>query len=260
MASYPDDIYTEPEPDPHTLANLGPLAALAGLWVGGHGHDVSPKADGPEAEAYIEHADFQPIDAQTNGPQIFYGLRYHLRIVKPNEVESFHDQVGYWLWEPATGALIQTLSIPRGLTCMATGHAQADARSFRLEAVRGGETNGILANPFLEHAFKTLSYSIEVTVHDDGGWSYVLETVLSVRGQAEPFKHTDRNTLRKIGEPTPNPTARAALAEEAAKAAAAEAAQAVSAIAAEAAKPEGAAGAAGVAGTAGTAGVPDAVA
>lgn len=209
---------------------------------------MSPKADGPEAEGYIEHAEFQPIDAQTNGPQIFYGLRYHLRVVKPNEVESFHDQVGYWLWEPATGALIQTLSIPRGLTAMATGHAQADARSFRLEAVRGGETNGILANPFLEHAFKTLSYSIEVTVHDDGGWSYVLETVLSVRGQAEPFRHTDRNTLRKIGEATPNPTALAALAEAAAQSAGAEAAQVVSAVAASAAS------------VAGASGVPDAVA
>lgn len=47
-------------------------------------HDVSPKAEGPEAD--IEHAQFQPIDAQTNGPQIFYGLLYHLRVVKPNEV------------------------------------------------------------------------------------------------------------------------------------------------------------------------------
>jgi hypothetical protein len=248
MDTFPDDIYTEPEPDPHTLANLGPLTGLAGIWMGTSGHDVSPKADGPEAEAYIEHAEFQPIDAQTNGPQIFYGLRYHLRIVKPDDVETFHDQVGYWLWEPATGALVQTLSIPRGLTAMATGHAQATDRSFRLEAVRGGETNGILANPFLEHAFKTLRYRIDVSIHPDGNWSYEQETVLSVRGQAEPFSHTDRNTLRKIGEPTPNPTAQAVLAEEAARTAAAEAADAVSAIAAGAAKPAGASG------------VPDAVA
>ena len=27
---YPEDIYTEPEPDVNTLANLGPLAAMAG--------------------------------------------------------------------------------------------------------------------------------------------------------------------------------------------------------------------------------------
>jgi hypothetical protein len=220
MEQFPSDIYTEPEPDPYTLANLGPLTGLAGLWVGTAGHDVSPKEDGPEAEAFIEHAEFQPIDAQTNGPQIFYGLRYHLRIVKPNDVETFHDQVGYWLWEPATGALIQTLSIPRGLTCMATGRAKPNDRSFRLEAVRGGETNGILANPFLEHAFKTLRYSIAVSIHDDGSWSYEIETLLDVRGKAEPFSHTDRNTLRKIGEPTPNPTAQAAIAQAAEEAAA----------------------------------------
>jgi|GEM_PF-48060 len=208
---FPRDIYTEPEPDPNTLANLGPLTALAGIWTGSAGHDVSPKEDGPEAEAYIEHAEFQPIDAQTNGPQIFYGLRYHLRIVKPDDVETFHDQVGYWLWEPATGALIQTLTIPRGLTAMATGRAKADDRSFRLEAVRGSENNGIVDNPFLQHAFKTLRYGIEVTVHDDGSWSYELETVLEVLGKPEPFSHTDRNTMRKIGEPTPNPTALAAM-------------------------------------------------
>ena len=154
---FPEDIYTEPEPDPHTLANLGPLTGLAGLWIGTSGHDVSPKLEG------------QPIDAQTNGPQIFYGLRYHLRIVKPDDVETFHDQVGYWLWEPATGALVQTLSIPRGLTAMATGRAKASDRSFRLDAVRGGETNGILANPFLEHAFKTLRYSIAVTTTSAAG-------------------------------------------------------------------------------------------
>ena len=31
---YPDDIYTEAETDPNTLANLGPLAKLAGVWEG----------------------------------------------------------------------------------------------------------------------------------------------------------------------------------------------------------------------------------
>jgi hypothetical protein len=152
----------------------------------------------------------QPIDAQTNGPQLFYGLRYHTRIVKPGGVETFHDQVGYWLWEPATGTLVQSLSIPRGQTAMATGQTTADATSFRLQAVRGSETNGILSNPFLEHAFKTTRYTITITVNADGSWSYEQETVLIIPGQPAPFLHTDRNTLRKVGEPTPNPTALAA--------------------------------------------------
>jgi hypothetical protein len=210
MDKFPEDIYTEAEPDVDTLANLGPLTGMAGIWIGTRGLDVSPKPDGPEKQAFIEHVELLPIDAQTNGPQLFYGLRYHTRIVKPDDVETFHDQVSYWLWEPATGAVIQTLSIPRGQTAMAVGRAATDARSFRLEAVRGSETNGIVSNPFLEYAFRTVSYTITVTIHADGTWSYEQSTVLIIPGQAEPFHHTDRNTLRKIGEPTPNFTAQAA--------------------------------------------------
>ena len=209
MEDFPKDIYTEPEPDADTLANLGPLTAMAGIWTGSRGFDVNPKPDGPEKQAFIERIELQPIDAQTNGPQLFYGLRYHTHIVKPNDVETFHDQVGYWLWEPATGNLIQTLSIPRGQTAMAVGRAAADAKTFRLLAVRGSTTNGIVSNPFLEYAFRTESYAITVSIHPDGTWSYEQDTVLIIPGQAEPFHHTDRNTLRKIGEPTLNPRARA---------------------------------------------------
>ena len=211
MESFPSDIYTEPEPEVDTLANLGPLKAMAGIWTGARGLDVNPKADGPERQAYIEHAELQPIDAQTNGPQLFYGLRYHTRIVKHDDPETFHDQVGYWLWEPATGTVIQTLTIPRGQAAMAVGRAAADDTRFSLQAVRGSETNGIVSNPFLEHAFRTESYTVSVSINADGTWSYELDTVLIIPGQAEPFHHTDRNTLRKVAEPTPNPTALAAM-------------------------------------------------
>ena len=207
MDSFPADIYTEPEPDADTLANLGPLAPMAGLWVGERGLDVSPKPEGPEKAAFIENYELQPIDAQTNGPQLLYGLRYHTRIVEPDKPETFHDQVGYWLWEPATGALLLTLSIPRGQIAMLAGHAARDAKSFRLEAIRGSLTNGIVSGPFLEYAFRTESCTIAVTINADGTWSYEQDTVLIVRGQSEPFHHTDRNTLRKIGEATPNPVA-----------------------------------------------------
>ena len=209
MTDFPKDIYTEPEPDVDTLANLGPLTKMAGIWTGTQGLDVNPKPAGPERQLFLERIELQPIDAQTNGPQLFYGLRYHTRIVKPGEIEAFHDQVGYWLWEPATGTVIQTLAIPRGQTAMAVGQATADAKSFRLEAVRGSMTNGISSNPFLEYAFRTESYTITVTIHDDGTWSYEQQTILVIPGQAEAFLHTDRNTLMKIGEPTPNPTAQA---------------------------------------------------
>ncbi len=54
MYHYPADIYTEPEPAPDTLANLGPLTGMAGIWTSADGMDVNPKADGPEHQPYID--------------------------------------------------------------------------------------------------------------------------------------------------------------------------------------------------------------
>lgn len=210
MTNLLDDIYTEPaDVDPDTLANLGPLAPLAGRWHGTRGLDVNPKADGPLRQEYVETIDLQPIDPQANGPQLFYGLRYHLHIVKPGEVEMYHDQVGYWLWEPASELLLQTLSIPRGQSALAMGKAARGATTFELRAVRGSPVNGIVSNPFLEQAFKTLEYRIRVEVQGADRWSYEEDTVLEVLGKSEPFHHTDRNELRRIGPARPNPLARA---------------------------------------------------
>ncbi|HTO79991.1 MAG TPA: heme-binding beta-barrel domain-containing protein [Methylocystis sp.] len=206
---YGRDIYTEPgNVDPDTLGNLGPLRPMAGVWRGAKGLDVNPKAAGPLRQAYVERLELQPIDPQTNGPQLFYGLRYHQHIVKPGEVETYHDQIGYWLWEPATGLIIQTLAIPRGQTAMAVGKAAANAREFELIASRGVTTNGICSNPFLEQAFRTDEYRITITIHDDGTWSYDETTTLMIKGEKR-FEHTDGNRLVKIGEPTPNPLAAA---------------------------------------------------
>ena len=151
MARFPRDIFTEPDADPDTLANLGPLAAMAGIWEGKKGSDDHPVVTGTETESYLERYELQPIDPQTNGPQLFYGLRYHVHIVKPGEVETFHDQVGYWLWEPATGTVYQTLAIPRAQVALASGKSRPGARKFTVRSERGSTVNGICSNPFLEH-------------------------------------------------------------------------------------------------------------
>ena len=56
MTAFPADIYTEPSNlDGQTLANLGPLRRMAGLWRGEKGVDVKPKAQGPKTQVYVEH-------------------------------------------------------------------------------------------------------------------------------------------------------------------------------------------------------------
>jgi hypothetical protein len=211
MDTFPDDIFTEPQDvDPDTLANLGPLRRLAGIWEGRRGVDLNPKAEGPERREYRERIGMQPIDPQANGPQLFYGLRYHVHINTPDEAITFHDQVGYWLWEPATGLVLQTVAIPRGQVAIASGQAAPDATRLTVSATRGQTDYGICSTSFLEHAFRTESYTLEVSFNPDGSWSYVSDTVLLVRGRAEPFLHRDRNTLTKVAEPQPNPLAQLA--------------------------------------------------
>ena len=205
MANLPDDVFTEPEFSSDTLANLGPLRRLAGTWASDQGVDVSPKADGPERRVFREHIVMAPIDPQPNGPQLLYGLRYHIHINTPEEAITFHDQVGYWLWEPASGLIMQTIAIPRGQVVLAGGTAEPDDRRISVEARRGDTRFGICSTGFLEEAFRTDYYRIDITFNDDDTWTYVTRVDLAIRGKVPAFNHTDTNTLRRIAAPVPNP-------------------------------------------------------
>src|SRR5215831_7484810 len=208
VRDYPEDIYTEPfDVDVQTLRNLGPLTRMAGVWEGSRSLDVNPKAEGPEKSVFVERIELHPIDPQTNGPQLFYGLRYHTHIVKPGEVETFHDQVGYWLWEPLARKVLFMAAIPRAQVLLAAGSAEDSATEFEVSAELGSEVYGILSNPFLDRAFHTVSFRMRVTVHYDGTWSYEQHTEMRIPDRDGLVDHVDRNTLTRIGEPAPNPLA-----------------------------------------------------
>ena len=159
---YGTDFFTEPDGDPDTIANLGPLRPMAGIFEGRSGSDDHPVAEGGENEAYTERYVAQPIDFQTNGPQLFYGLRYHTHINSPTEDGTFHDQVGYWLWEPMAEQIIYTLAIPRGQALLAVGPAsptrassssprRSDRRSMASSQIHfcyGDSGRSAIASPF----------------------------------------------------------------------------------------------------------------
>jgi hypothetical protein len=91
---------------------------------------------------------------------------------------------------------------------LAGGRAAPDGSGLVVRAERGGPGYGICSTDFLEWAFRTDSYELDVRFDADGGWSYVSTTMLQVRGRSAPFRHVDRNTLHKVAEPRPNPLAR----------------------------------------------------
>lgn len=207
MPHLPQDIFTESDKvSSDTLANLGPLRRLAGVWQADKGVDLAPKAGGPERRVFHEHIRMDAIDAQSNGPQTLYGLRYHIHITTDEELITFHDQVGYWLWEPATGLIMQSVTIPRGQAVLAAGQAKDGDTTISVSAKRGDPRYGISSTTFLDEAFRTDSYQIDITFNNDDTWTYHEHTQLLVRG-TDLVDHHDTNTLKRIGPAEPNPWA-----------------------------------------------------
>lgn len=182
------------------IDNLGPLAALAGIWEGDKGDDIAPDDDPSEVEnnKYRERMVFEPIGRVDNHAQVLYGLRYATTAWRLGADDGFHEEVGYWLWDAANEQVLRCFIVPRGVSVIAGGTAKADAKAFELTADVGSETYGICSNKFLDAEFKTVRYELKVTVHDDGSFSYWEDTQLQIKGQGEIFHHTDENRLRRV--------------------------------------------------------------
>jgi len=180
------------------VTNLGPLAALAGTWEGDQGIDVAPGRTGSVETRYRERLLFEPLGPVANGPQILYGLRYSTTAWPLDADEPFHEETGYWLWDSKAGQVMRCFMVPRAVTILAGGDAEADANSFSMAADAGSETFGVLSSPFLDQAFKTVRYELQVDIHADGRFSYNEDTQLQIQGQDGIFHHTDANTLTRV--------------------------------------------------------------
>jgi hypothetical protein len=182
------------------LNDLGPLSLLAGTWEGTTGDDTAPSDDrGTELNKYRERMVLEPTGLAQNHEQYLYGLRYHTEAWRIGESEPFHDEVGYWIWEAKTKQVMKCFVIPRGVSVIAGGTAEPDARHFTLTSHLGSPCYGICSNPFLDEEFQTLGFDIEMTFHDDGSFSYDQTTKIQIKGQKAPFEHRDRNRLKRVG-------------------------------------------------------------
>jgi len=183
------------------LEKLGPLAALVGTWEGDDGLDVSyHHADGEPGETrFRERTTFSAFGPVDNGEQQLYGLDYRTAAWRGDDLDPFHTEVGYWLWDGAEGQVMRCFVIPRGSVVLAGGDAGAGDTSFTMRAEVGAEEYGVLSNRYLARRARCVSYQVTITTSADS-FSYDEDTVLQMAEFDEPYHHTDRNTLHRVNE------------------------------------------------------------
>ncbi len=179
---------------------LGPLAALVGVWEGDKGSDDAPAVPGRDKTRsdFRERLSLVPTGRVDNHEQTLYGLRYATTAWRLGAEAPFHEEAGYWMWDAQDRQVMRCFVVPRGITVIAGGTAEPDARSFTLRAEVGSSTYGICSAPFLDREFKTVRYELEVEILEDGCFRYREDTVMKVAGQEALFHHVDANTLRRV--------------------------------------------------------------
>ena len=185
--------------DKNSLEHLGPLAFFAGVWEGDKGDDTAPSDDrGTEKNLFRERITFVPIPPVNNHEQTLFGFRYSMVGHRIGETDPFHEEVGYWLWDPKDKQVMRCFMIPRGVTLIAGGTVEPGAKQFTLTAAAGSDTYGICSNLFLDREFKTVRFEMKVTIHSDRSFSYEEDSQLKIKGQPDIFHHIDKNTLTRV--------------------------------------------------------------
>jgi len=179
--------------------DFGPLAALIGTWQGDKGMDVSPEPDGTEETPYYETIVFEVVGDVTNaGKQTLSVIRYHQVVSRKSDDQVFHDQIGYWTWDPATRTVTESLNIPRAVAVLAGGTFEGDAKGsdlvLEVKAKKGGQDWGIIESPFMRDSASTQAFEHRVEVSGDR-LKYSETTFLEIYGRK--FDHTDANELTR---------------------------------------------------------------
>ena len=83
--------------------DYGPLKELIGVWKGDKGLDVAPEPDGIENNPYFETITYTAIGDVTNvESQVLSAVHYRQIVQRKSNKKVFHDETGYWMWDPKT--------------------------------------------------------------------------------------------------------------------------------------------------------------
>ena len=184
----------------YPTVDYGPLLHLVGTWTGDKGMDHSPLPEGQTEDPYFETITVVDAGALTNAKeQDLVMVRYQQVVSRKSDGGVFHDQCGYWMWCEATGLIMHSLNIPRGLALVAGGHIDAgwsvdDGIVMRVRAAADDAEYGISQQPFLQEKAKTVAFEAAFTVKGD---ELHYEETTSLEIYDRSFAHTDVNTLTK---------------------------------------------------------------
>lgn len=173
--------------------DFGPLAVLLGTWKGTSGTDVAPDPDGKEENAYYETITFEAIDTVVSNAekQKLMAVRYTQVVRRKSDDSSLHDETGYWIWEPETNKIIQTLLIPRAVGVMNEGTFSQENETYNFTIF----SKEIFQSSFMKEQAATKSFEREFSVNKTT-LKYRQTTMVDIYGNT--FEHIDENTLTKI--------------------------------------------------------------
>ena len=179
--------------------DYGPLVVLIGAWTGDRGLDVAPEPDGIEENPYYETITFEAAGDVTNAEQRTLSIvRYHQVVRRKSNDKVFHEQLGFWLWDPADDSVVECFTIPRGVSVVASGTvARHSADEVVFEVSTDPQSSCIAQTPFMAANASTTGFSHRVTVAGDT-MSYSETTLLDIYDQTG-FRHVDENTLKRAG-------------------------------------------------------------
>ena len=179
--------------------DYGPLHALIGQWLGTRGMDVAPDANAqPDRTEFTDEIIFVPAGPAENAEeQELVSVRYHHTVRKTENGKIFHDQIGHWIYEPATGLIMHSLAIPRAVVLLAGGQLSVSDTgwSANVRAESGDSAFGIVQSPFMLKKAKTRAFEMSLQLEGDL-LTYEETTYLHIYGS--DFDHVDKSSLRRV--------------------------------------------------------------
>ena len=184
-----------------TEIDYGPLTQLIGSWEGEKGVDIAPEPDGEENSPYFETIVFSALGEPVSNAeeQDIAAIHYHQRVYRKSNNKEFHNETGYWMWDAASGLIMHSLTIPRGVSLVAGGQHHGElsdegAIVIEVKARANDSEWGIVESPFMRDKASTRDYTQKLTIRGDQ-FSYYQAMTLDIYGRI--FLHTDESTLTR---------------------------------------------------------------